>query len=301
MAELRVDPWQIPLRDRVLSLRDRVMVMGVLNVTPDSFSDGGLYMDPEAALRRAEEMLAEGAEILDIGGESTRPKGRFYGEGAQPVSAEEELRRILPVIEAIRSRFPEAILSVDTYKASVARAALEAGAHMINDISGGTFDPDMLPTVAAFGAPIVLMHLVGSPRHIVHEAPFVDVVAEVKAALARAVRRAEEAGIQYCLIDPGFGFGKRPSDNLRLVRDLDRLQSLGRPIVIGVSRKSTLGVVLGGAPPSARLYAGLAATAVAVLRGARVIRTHDVRPTVELVRTLEAIQHPERLERDVHP
>ncbi len=290
------DPFRLVLHDRLLDLRSRVRIMGILNVTPDSFSDGGLYLDPDAALRRTEEMLQEGADIIDVGGESSRPRGRFYGAGSQPVSAQEELRRVLPVIEAIRRRFPEAIISVDTYKAPVAWAALEAGAHLVNDISGGSFDPDMLPTVAAFGAPIVLMHLVGSPGAIVQEATYIDVVAEVKAALARAARRAEEAGIRYCVLDPGFGFGKRPADNLRLVRDLGQLRSLGRPILIGVSRKSTLGLVLGGKPPLERLYASLAATAVAVLEGASIIRTHDVGPTVELVRTLEAISHPEKFE-----
>jgi dihydropteroate synthase len=266
--------------------------VGILNVTPDSFSDAGRYQAVEAALRRAEEMLREGAAAIDLGGESSRPRGTAYGAGARAVPADEELRRVLPVVEAITRHLPEALLSVDTYKPEVAHAVLEAGAHLINDITGLRHTPETAAVAASFGAPLVVMHALGRPGEMPHERGYADVVREVRASLADSVRRAEAAGVRHVVVDPGFGFGKSPAENLQLLAGVDSLLALGRPVLVGISRKATIGVVLGGAeapaPVEARLYGTLGATAVAVLRGASLVRTHDVRPTVEMLRVLGA-------------
>ncbi len=267
-------------------------VMGVLNVTPDSFSDGGRYPTVDAALRRAEQMLEEGAALIDVGGESSRPRGAAYGAGAEAVSAQEERRRVLPVVEALARRFPEALLSIDTYKPDVARAALEAGAHLVNDVTGLRYYPETAAVAASFGAPLVVMHALGRPGQMPHEHRYADVVEEVAAALRASINEAEAAGLRHVVTDPGFGFGKTPAENLRLVGRVDRLLALGRPVLVGLSRKSTIGVVLGTperpAPVHERLFGTLAATALAVLRGATLVRTHDVRPTVEMLRVLAA-------------
>lgn len=268
-------------------------VMGILNVTPDSFSDGGQFQSVAAALHRAEQMLAEGAAIVDVGGESTRPRGTAYGAGATLVAADEEKRRVLPVIEALSARFPEAILSIDTWKPEVARAALEAGASLINDVTGLRLHPEMAAVAATFGAPLIVMHSLGIPGQMPHLHTYTDVVADVRAALAASLRTAEAAGVGDLVVDPGFGFGKTPAENLRLLASLDQIASLGRPVLVGLSRKHTIGVVLGTpdqpVPVEQRLYGTLGATAVAVLRGATLVRTHDVRPTVELLRAVGAV------------
>ena len=274
-------------------LRERgAHVMGVLNVTPDSFSDGGRYLEPDAALRRAEAMLEEGAAIVDVGGESSRPRGKAYGAGATPVGAEEEAARVVPVVAAIAERFPEALVSVDTYKPEVARAALEAGARLVNDITGLRYFPETADVAASFGAPLVVMHALGRPGEMPHEHHYGDVVADVGASLRTSVEVAEGAGVAGVVVDPGFGFGKSPEENLRLVRGVHTFLELGRPVLVGLSRKSTIGAVLGGpdgpAPVEDRLFGTLGATAVAVLRGATLVRTHDVRPTAEMLRLLAA-------------
>ncbi len=267
-------------------------VMGILNVTPDSFSDGGLYQGVEAAVARAVEMLAEGATLIDVGGESTRPAGSVYGEGAAEVAAEEELRRVVPVIEALVEAFPEALLSIDTYKPEVARAALEAGAHLVNDVTGLRFFPETAAVCAAHGAPLVVMHALGRPGQMPHQHTYADVVAEVKASLAASVEKAEAAGVRHVIVDPGFGFGKSAAENLRLVGCADAFLEMGRPVLVGISRKSTIGAVLGTAeapaPVEGRLYGTLGATAAAVVHGATLVRTHDVRATVEMLRLLAA-------------
>lgn len=283
-------------RGRVLDCRpglpNGAHVMGILNVTPDSFWDGGRYQTLDAALRRAEVMLAEGAAIIDVGGESTRPKGRIYGQGAAPVSVDEERRRVLPVIEALAQRFPEALISVDTYKPQVAQEALEAGAHLINDQTGLRLYPEMAEVAARYGAPLILMHAIGRPGEMPHEVTYADVVADVRASLAESVARARARGVAQVVLDPGFGFGKTVAENLRLVNNLDALLALGYPVMVGISRKSTIGQVLGSlehpVPPAERLYGTLGVTAVAVLRGATLVRAHDVRPTVEMLRLLAA-------------
>ncbi len=267
-------------------------VMGILNVTPDSFSDGGLFLDVDDALRRAEEMLEEGAAILDVGGESTRPRGTVYGEGAGAVAGEAERARVLPIVEALARRFPEALLSIDTYKPTVAREALEAGVHLVNDVTGLRLYPETARVAAEAGAPLVLMHSLGRPGEMPHEHRYDNVVEDVKTSLAVSIGIAEAAGVRHVVTDPGFGFGKSATENLRLMNRVDALLALRRPVLVGLSRKSTIGAVLRShadpAPVAERLYGTLGATAVAVLRGATLVRTHDVRPTVELLRLLAA-------------
>ena len=286
------DPFVLSLRGRVLDCRpfEGVLatrgahVMGILNVTPDSFSDGGRFTALDAALYRAEAMLEEGAAILDVGGESTRP-------GAPAVDAEEEMRRVLPAIEALASRFPDALLSVDTYKPAVAQAALDRGAHVVNDVTGLREHPEMAHLVARFGAGLVVMHSRARTGGGAAPDAYTDVVAEVTAALRTSVEQATHAGVESVVVDAGFGFGKTPPQNLALVAATDRIRAaLQRPVLLGLSRKSTIGALLGTAqqpaPTDARLYGTLGATAVGVLRGATLVRTHDVRPTVELLRVL---------------
>ena len=268
-------------------------VMGILNVTPDSFSDGGHFIEADAALRRVAEMLEEKATVIDVGGESSRPRGSAYGAGAEAVSVGEEIRRVVPVVEAIAERFPMAIVSVDTYKPEVARAVLEAGAHIINDVTGLRFTTETASAAAEFGAPLIVMHSLGKPGDMPAVHRYEDVVAEVRSSLAESVSRAVAAGAKQVIVDPGFGFGKTPRENLRLVREVQTLLSLGRPVLLGVSRKSTIGSYLGRpgepAPVERRLYGSLGVTAAGVLRGASIVRTHDVAPTCEMLRLIGAV------------
>lgn len=272
-------------------------VMGILNVTPDSFSDGGLYVDLDTALSKAERMLTEGASIIDVGGESSRPKGSVYGKGAEAVPADEEKRRVIPVVEAIAQRFPEAFISVDTYKPEVAKAALESGAHIINDITGLRIFPIMAEVVAKFQVPLILMHSLGRPGAMPHEHHYDNVITAVAESLQHSITLAQAAGVQQLVTDPGFGFGKSVPENLRLISAVDRFLRLGYPVLMGISRKSTIGAVLqhpeNPAPIGERLYGSLGATAIAVLRGATIIRTHDVRPTVDMLKLLSATAFPE--------
>lgn len=294
--------FMLDCRGRTLDCRPgySAHVMGILNVTPDSFSDGGQFERTDAALHRAEEMLAEGAVILDIGGESTRPRGRTYGAGAEAVPLEEELRRVLPVIEGIVSRFPEALISIDTYKPEVARAALDAGAHIVNDVTGLRLYPETAAVAAQAGAPLIVMHSLGRPGDLPHTHDYEDVVAEVRDELAHSITLAERAGVRDIVTDPGFGFGKTAEENLKLVANVDAFLGLGRPVLVGLSRKSTIGMVLGTAeqprPVEERLFGTLGATAIAVLQGASIVRTHDVRPTFDFLRVLSStallIQEP---------
>lgn len=294
--------FRIDCRGRALDLRPgRAVVMGILNVTPDSFSDGGLFLPIDRALARAEAMLEEGAAVIDVGGESSRPAGRTYGAGAAPVGADEERRRVLPVIERIARELPEAVISIDTYKPEVAAEALDAGAHVVNDITGLRHDGRMAEVVAGRGAALVVVHSRGAPGALEHErsAP-TDVVEEVFEGLRAAIGAAAAAGVKALIADPGFGFGKTPAENLRLVGASARLLRLGRPLLIGVSRKATIGEVLGRpdapVPVAGRRYGSLGAAALAVSRGASVVRTHDVLETVQLLRVLtEAMRAAEDL------
>ncbi|MEA2198613.1 MAG: dihydropteroate synthase [Solirubrobacteraceae bacterium] len=246
--------------------------MGVINVTPDSFSDGGLYLDPALAVAHGLELAAEGAAILDVGGESTRPR-------SEPVPAPEELRRVLPVIEELVASGVEAQISVDTSKAAVAAAALAAGATMVNDVTAFRADPDIASLVAASGADCVLMHMLGTPRTMQDDPRYDDVVSEVKAFLEERIAYAVAAGVaeERILVDPGIGFGKTADHNLELINRLDELVALGRPVVVGTSRKSFLGRLTGRVTDD-RLPGTIATNVLAYERGAQVFRVHDVGP-----------------------
>lgn len=267
-------------------------VMGILNVTPDSFSDGGLYLDPDVALQKVEQMLAEGASIIDVGGESSRPKGTIYGKGADIVSADEEKRRVIPVIEAIARHFPEAWISIDTYKPEVAETAIEAGAHIVNDITGLRLFPEMAKVTAKYHVPLVVMHSLGSPGAMTHEHHYENVVTAVAESLQHSIERARTAGTHQIVTDPGFGFGKSIDENLALIAATKTFLNLGCPVLVGISRKSTIGALLqtpaNPAPLHERLYGSLGATATAVYRGATLVRTHDVLPTVQMLRLFAA-------------
>jgi len=271
-----VDPaWRPPL------------VMGVVNVTPDSFYDGG--RSGTAAVDHALALLEEGADILDVGGESTRPPGRDYGAGASRVSVEEESARVIPVIEEVLRVRPDAVISVDTVKADVVRRAVAAGAAIVNDVSGGS-DPAMLKIVAQTGVPYILMHG-HDPDHLrpVDEIDYGNVVEEVFGDLAGRIRRARAAGISTVIADVGLGFAKRAGHSVDLLRHHNRFLVLGVPMLVGASRKSFIGRLLGGAPPEERLYGTLAAHTVAALRGAAVLRVHDVRATRQTLDVLGAL------------
>jgi len=244
-------------------------LMGVVNVTPDSFSDGGRFLAPEAAVARAERLAAEGADLLDVGGESTRP-------GSAGVDADEEARRVVPVVEALRARGCPLPISVDTAKPEVARAALRAGADLVNDVTG-LRDPEMRRLVAAAGVPAVLMHMRGTPADMQRHARYRDVVGEVAAELEAAMAEAVRAGVaeERIVLDPGIGFAKTPEQSLALLAGLPRLRALGRPLLVGPSRKSFIGAVT-GAPVEARLPGTLAAVAACVLAGVEFLRVHDV-------------------------
>ncbi|MCK6557774.1 dihydropteroate synthase [bacterium] len=251
------------------------LVMGVLNCTPDSFYDGGRYHGHEHAIAHGLQMAEAGADLIDIGGESTRPKG-VYGEGAEPVSAEEEMARVLPVIEAL-SQKAEIPLSIDTYKAAVAEAALQAGAAIVNDISGFLFDPHMAEVVAQHQAVVILMHLKGTPANMQSDPTYENLLDEIYLHLEARVEAAMQAGIPHerILIDPGIGFGKRLEHNFEILRRLEELHGLGCPILVGPSRKSFVGSVL-NLPPDQRLEGTAAAVALAVNNGAHLVRVHDV-------------------------
>jgi dihydropteroate synthase len=257
--------------------------MGVLNVTPDSFSDGGQYTEPAAAADHASAMIEAGADLLDVGGESTRP-------GAEPVGAAEQIRRVVPAIEAIRRR-TEAAISIDTRSWAVAEAALAAGANVVNDISTGRDDAAMLPGVAARGKPIILMHMQGTPATMQRNPAYADVTAEVVTFLLQRLAAAEAAGIQRrrIMLDPGIGFGKSTEHSLRLLRDLPRLADIGRPLVVGTSRKSFIGRVLDQPDPRQRVFGDAAAISFAVTNRAAIVRVHDVGPMAQVVRMTCAI------------
>lgn len=256
--------------------------MGVVNVTPDSFFDGGLYFEPARAIDRALALAAEGADIIDIGGESSRP-------GSNPIPAKEEKKRILPVVEVLKQK-DGVLISVDTTKAEVAEAALAAGADIINDISAGRFDPRMLPIAARNGAAVILMHMKGTPRTMQIAPHYDDVLGEVKAFLSERLEAAESCGLprESILLDPGIGFGKQLDHNLTLLNNLGVLAELGRPLVVGISRKSFIGKIL-KVEAQDRLEGTLAAAVVSILRGASLLRVHDIQAVKQAVAVAEAI------------
>jgi dihydropteroate synthase len=270
---------------RLAAIEDRFprpSVMGVVNVTPDSFSDGGVNLQPEDAVGSARQMIEDGAAIVDVGGESTRP-------GARPVSAEEELRRVLPVLEAVAAELP---VSIDTAKADVARRALELGVELVNDVTALRGDPRMAGVVADSGSYVCLMHMLGEPRTMQREPRYDDVVADVKAFLEERLAHAVAAGIaeERISLDPGIGFGKTVEHNFELIRRLDELVALGRPLMVGFSRKSSLGKILGDAEArTGPLSASIAAAVAAYDRGATILRVHDVREHVEALTAAQAV------------
>lgn len=259
--------------------------MGILNVTPDSFSDGGQFFDSAKAVAHGEEMAAAGAAVIDVGGESTRP-------GSQPVAAEEQIRRVVPVIGALRDRI-STVLSIDTSSAAVAEAAMDAGAHIVNDVSAGRADPGLLPLVARRGGPIILMHMQGRPADMQINPTYDDVVAEVIAFLSERVQAAISAGVQadMILVDPGIGFGKTVEHNLELLRRLREFRSLGRPVVVGTSRKAFIGKLTGEDAASGRAFGTAATVAWSVTNRADLLRVHDVGPMSQVLRMIEAIQN----------
>jgi dihydropteroate synthase len=270
-------------RDRELPLGERTLVMGIVNVTPDSFSDGGMFDAAGAAVKHGLGLLEEGADVLDVGGESTRP-------GSDPVSEDEERRRALPVIDDLRRQAPEALLSVDTRRAAIAADALAAGVDVVNDVSAGA-DPDMFGVVAGAGAGMVLMHMRGEPKTMQADPRYDDVVTEVRGFLADRVEAAVAAGIgrDRLSIDPGIGFGKNLQHNLDLLRSIGSFRELGLPVLAGVSRKRFIGELSGADDPADRLEGSVAAAVWCATQGVHVVRVHDVGPTVRALRVAEAI------------
>ena len=270
-------------RDHTFELGRRTLVMGIVNVTPDSFSDGGLFADREAAVAHGARLADEGADLVDVGGESTRP-------GSDPVSVEEEMARVIPVIEGLRAARPDVVVSVDTRRAAIATAALRAGAAVVNDVSAGR-DPQMFEAVRGAGAGMVLMHMLGEPKTMQDAPRYEDVVSEVHEFLRERVEAAIFAGVpQECLaVDPGIGFGKNLDHNLALLRATPMLSDLSAALVVGASRKRFLGALTATEAVSDRLEASLAAAAWAAAHGADVLRVHDVAPTVRGLRVIDAI------------
>ncbi len=261
----------------------RTYVMGVINVTPDSFSDGGMFHSVESALSQARRLVEAGADILDIGGESTRPY-------SQPISLEEELKRVVPVIEAIRKEM-DVVISIDTTKAKVAEAALDVGANVVNDVSGLRFDPAMVEIVASRGVPVILMHMKGTPRDMQENPVYEDAVGEIMEFLQERIEFAEARGVapEKIWIDPGIGFGKRLEDNIAILKGLDRFKGLGRPLLLGPSRKAFLGAITGIEVPADRDIGTTAVVALAVAKGVDVVRVHNVEYAVQAVKVADAL------------
>ncbi|MGC2424060.1 MAG: dihydropteroate synthase [Nitrospirota bacterium] len=289
--------YRLQLGNRVLELSSKTHIMGVINITPDSFSDGGRFNvksgrfdkeqpfqpDYSKAIEAALRMAEEGADIIDVGGESTRP-------GANAISHEEETARVLPVIEGIR-KHSDIPVSIDTFKSATALAALTAGASIINDISGLTFDPDMAKAAAKTGAAIIIMHIKGTPADMQADPRYADLLGEVKSYLVSGIEKAKAAGVpeEKILIDPGIGFGKNAEHNLELVARLKELARLGYPVVLGVSRKAFIGRLTGGAPASDRLEGTIAASVLGIANGANIIRAHDVKAVRRAADVADAI------------
>jgi dihydropteroate synthase len=278
----------VQIDDQIFDWGSRTYLMAVLNVTPDSFSDGGRFSTVPQACAQALRLVKAGADILDIGGESTRP-------GAAPVELGEELRRVLPAIEGIREQLGTVPISIDTTKAAVARAAVMAGAGLVNDVSGGTFDPEMLSTVADLGVPICLMHLRGTPANMQQLTDYMDVVQEVSDALLERVAAAIAAGIDpdNIMVDPGIGFAKTAAQSIELLRNLQDLRErVGKPLLVGVSRKSFIGQILDRPDPEQRIWGTAAACAVAIERGTDLLRVHDVAEMIDVIRVTDVLVRP---------
>jgi dihydropteroate synthase len=275
---------KIAWKNFCLDFTKKTCVMGILNVTPDSFSDGGVYFEKSAAIDSAFQMIEDGADIIDVGGESTRPS-------ADPVPLDEELRRVLPVIEALSSKV-NIPLSIDTYKAEVARNALAAGASIVNDISGLRFDPGMPEVVAEHGVPVVVMHIKGTPRDMQVDPVYGELIPEILAYLRESIEFAKKAGVnrEMIIIDPGIGFGKTFSHNLEIINNLYKLKTLGTPLLVGPSRKAFIGRILGDAPAGERVEGTAAAVAVSIMKGADIVRVHDVKEMAKAAKVADAIK-----------
>ncbi len=267
-----------------LDFSKKTHIMGILNITPDSFSDGGLHFDASAARDHALRMIDDGADILDIGGESTRP-------GSDPVSLDEELRRTIPVIEALAGNIPIPV-SIDTYKSKVAIRALEAGASIVNDISGMRFDPEMPDVISRFNVPVVIMHIKGTPKNMQVNPVYEALLPEITDYFRDSIRTAARSGIpgDQIILDPGIGFGKTFEHNLEILNKLDRLSILGKPLLVGPSRKAFLGKILGGLPPLQRLEGTAASVAISIIKGAHIVRVHDVKEMARVARVADAIK-----------
>ena len=271
------------VRNKLFDLSQRTYIMGILNVTPDSFFDGGKFFNVDEAVKRGVRMAEEGADIIDVGGESSRP-------GSEPVSLEEELSRVIPVIEGL-SKEIEVPISIDAYKSIVVKKALDYGASMINDISALRFDPEMKKIAAQYKVPIVLMHIKGTPKNMQENPYYDDAMKEISFYLKESITIAKDAGIKEdkIIIDPGIGFGKRLQDNLDILKNLSILKTLEKPILVGPSRKSFIGKVL-DLPPEERLEGSLGALAVAILNGANLVRVHDVKESSRVAKLVDAIK-----------
>lgn len=267
-----------------LDFSKKTHIMGILNITPDSFSDGGIHFDKIRAIEHAFRMIDEGADILDIGGESTRP-------GSEPVSLDEELRRTLPVIEALADKIAVPI-SIDTYKAPVALRALEAGASMVNDISGMNFDPEMPEVISRFKVPVVIMHIKGTPKNMQVNPAYGALIPEIMDYFKNSIQLAAVAGVpeHMIILDPGIGFGKTFEHNLEIINNLDRFSLLEKPILIGPSRKAFLGKILDGLPPEERLEGTAASVAISIIKGANIVRVHDVKEMARVAKVADAIK-----------
>jgi dihydropteroate synthase len=268
----------------ILDFSKKTCIMGILNITPDSFSDGGRYFDKTSAINKALQMTEDGADIIDIGGESTRP-------GSEPVPVEEELRRILPVIKSIAGEIKIPV-SIDTYKSEIAKRALNAGASMVNDISGLRFDPEMAKVVSDYKVPVVIMHIKGTPKIMQHKPVYDALIPEILEYLSQSITIAGEAGISdnIIMIDPGLGFGKTFEHNLEIIHNLHEFTLLGKPILIGPSRKAFIGKILGDLPPEERLEGTAAAVAISIMNGANIVRVHDVKEMARVARVADAIK-----------
>jgi dihydropteroate synthase len=276
--------FQLQINGKDYKLGSRTWISGIINVTPDSFSDGALYLDKDKAVARGLELVSEGSDIVDIGGESTKP-------GSEPISVGEELSRVIPVVSALRKK-TDVLISIDTTKSEVAEAALDAGADIINDISSLRFDPIMGHLAVRRDVPVILMHMKGTPKTMQLNPSYENVMVEVKAFLEKMLETAEAYGIkkEKIIIDPGIGFGKRFKDNLTLIKNLSSLNDLGRPILVGTSRKSFIGRIL-NAPPQERLEGTIASAILSILNGAHILRVHDVAPVKKALLVAEAIMN----------
>jgi dihydropteroate synthase len=271
------------IRNKQFDWGSRTYIMGILNVTPDSFSDGGDFITFETAIAQARRLIAAGADILDIGGQSTRP-------GAETISVEEELKRTIAIIKALRQEF-EVPISIDTTRSRIAEAAIEAGADWVNDISGATFDPNMLTTVARLQVPLILMHIKGTPKTMQQLTDYQDLISEITQFFVERITAAEQAGISrsQITIDPGIGFAKTTAQNIQLLQQLSQFKSLNLPILVGVSRKSFIGKILDQSDPKARIWGTAAACVAAIAGGADILRVHDVKEMGEVSRVADAI------------